>query len=209
MASKERGLICTGESVRAFLDGRKTQTRRIAKLPEKWHSGRGAFKKNPHGDEEFVIHGDCGTKTMYCPHGRVGDKLWVRETVRHNIEHSNFYYTADNKGVGIECYQVLRNREKPYLKTISSRFMPKSLARIWLEITGVRVEKVQDITWQDCKAEGITLVGDELVFNNKKQKQSLMRTKFRRLWDSINAKRGYGWIKNPFVWCVEFRKVKS
>ena len=142
MASKERGLICTGESVRAFLDGRKTQTRRVIKPQEDEH-GRIRFN----GKGPFY---DPASKAILfrCPYGQVGDRLWVRETVRHNIEHSNFYYTADNKGVGIECYQVLRNREKPYPKTISSSFMPKSLARIWLEITGVRVERNKEGVWE-------------------------------------------------------------
>ena len=87
--------------------------------------------------------------------------------------------------------------------------MPRWAARIFLGITGLRDERVQEIRWQDCRAEGITLIGDELVFNNQEQKHFLLRTKFNRLWDLIDAKRHkgiYAWKKNRIVKAIEFKR---
>ena len=80
--------------------------------------------------------------------------------------------------------------------------MPKLAARIWLEITRVQVEKVQDITEADAKAEGAEPVC------GLDQKPDY-RGGFYFLWDSINAKRGFGWDVNPWVWVVEFKVVKN
>ena len=136
-----------------------------------------------------------------CPYGP-GEKLWVKESVATNgpwniPEECNLWYPADG-GEQPKGYQ----RRSPIL-------MPKWACRLWLEIVSVRAEWLQLISWQDCKAEGIALVGDELVFNNRKQKQSLMRTKFKRRWDSINATRGYNWEKNPYVWRISFKRIEK
>ncbi|KKN26093.1 hypothetical protein LCGC14_0878100 [marine sediment metagenome] len=231
MASKERGLICTGESVRAFLADRKSQTRRVAKLPKEWHTGVGAFKNNPHGDEVFVIHGDCGTKTMYCPYGRVGDKLYVKETFQ--IEQYTFRrncvggkYLTDNKEFWTEVtqreYNLIMKRKFP-LRVTSGRFMYKSLARIWREIAGVRLERVQDITPENCEKEGLKLTTNPNLLQGKYRR---ILEDFKNLWDSINAKRGYPWSDeelpegmktghgrilygNPWVWVLELRKVND
>ena len=107
----DRPIIMTSESVRGILDGRKTQTRRIAKLPEEWHKGWGAFKNNPHGDEEYIIHGECGTKTTYCPYGRVGDRLWMKESLW--VSECGKYY-ARKVGPGGQDYDVFTIDGKKY-----------------------------------------------------------------------------------------------
>jgi len=84
------------------------------------------------------------------------------------------------------------NRKSQFGKT-PGRFMYKSLARIWLEITGVRVERVQEITQSDCISEGIC---------------PHLPCYFQKLWDSLNAKRGFGWDKNPWVRVIEFKKIE-
>jgi hypothetical protein len=78
--------------------------------------------------------------------------------------------------------------------------MPRWASRITLEVTGVRVERVQDISEADAWAEGI----DRTHMGRGIQRPAVH---FRRLWDSINAKRGFGWESNPYVWVVEFRRV--
>jgi len=76
-------------------------------------------------------------------------------------------------------------------------FMPRAWSRITLEVTGVRVERLQEISEADAVAEGMTMIGPAALAN---------RTSFARLWDAINAKRGYPWASNPWVWVVEFRR---
>ena len=211
----ERPVIFNSEIVKAILDGRKTQTRRIAKLPEEWHRGYGAFEVNPNGAEEFVIHGDCGTETMYCPYGRVGDTLWVREawwdlgywkegqwfgrTASHKIRPK---YVVDGEPEGIIAKHkrsslICKWRKRP------SIHMPRWAARIFLEITSIRVERVQDISESNIISEGCpeftSLTGiDELY--------AARQWWWVTLWDSINAKRGFGWDKNPWVWVVEWKQ---
>ena len=215
----EKPVIFNSEMGRAILNGRKTQTRRIAKLPKEWHTGVGAFKNNPHGDEVFIIHGDCGTKTMYCPYGRVGDGLWVRETWRctGGGDLRNIVYKAEGDspmsfcGVDDGRKGILHVPEPHWAewdrlvyKTNrgcnwrSPIHMYKWAARLWLEITGIRVERVQEMTTEDAWAEGVE--GIEPI-------DAL--SEFAYLWDSINAKRGYSCAKNPWVWVIEFRKVKD
>jgi len=197
-------ILFNGESARAILDGRKTQTRRIAKLPEQWHRGYGSFDEtHPNGREEFVIYGDCGTKTMDCPYGKVGDKLWVREKWRPLYEYCN-----PNGGIVGACFRymgggrIFNDKHKNHMHIDDtynfkpSIHMPKWACRIFLEITDIRVERVQDISEADVEAEGILCPG-------------WYSGEFRILWDSINEKRGYGWDVNPYVWVVEFKRVKN
>lgn len=98
------------------------------------------------------------------------------------------------------------NHECKLLKWKPSIYMPKAAARIWLEITNVRVERLQDITEKDAKAEGIKLSGSALrcALGNGPH----FRDWFTLVWDELNAKRGFGWDVNPWVWVIEFRRVE-
>lgn len=151
--------------IKAILEGRKTQTRRIIKNPEKMES----------------------FKTKY----EVGDVLWVRETfcIEGNTT-KYFIYKAD-------ITETMWNRFnwKP------SIFMPKEACRIKLKITDIKVQRLQDINGFDAIAEGI----EE---ENIKYSKLIAMRKFMSLWDSLNEKRGYGWITNPFVWVITFEKLK-
>lgn len=189
----ERGIIFSGEMVRASLDGRKTQTRRIIKPQPNY------MKRAGESDKEMIAN----IAKRKCPYGDVGDRLYVREAYQI-IKSCGVTvwgtYLADKK----PFEQILTHREhnlfdarkKPYAKT-SGQFMYKSLARIWLEITNIRVERVQDIDENDAYREGCELYTPETNLD-------CVRT-FSRLWDSLNAKRGYGWDKNPWVWVIEFK----
>ena len=183
---KERGIIFTGEMVRAILDGRKTQTRRVVKhipdlgSPDMW------CKKIE------IVNQICGDFKRYCPYGQPGDRLWVRETwapwpelwTRSDIRDQSPLYRAERPFVGND------------VKWRPSNHMPRWASRINLEITDVRVERVQDITDEDALEEGVDPDG------------YIPRTQFEALWNSIYEKRGHGWDKNPWVWVIEFKVVK-
>jgi hypothetical protein len=83
--------------------------------------------------------------------------------------------------------------------------MPRWASRITLEVTGVRVERVQDISHDDALAEGIDTRG---IGTSWEVREQHARIPFARLWDTINAKRGHAWESNPWVWVVEFRRIK-
>lgn len=180
---KERPILFSGPMVRAILEGRKTQTRRVVKLNA---SGR-AFRagRNWHlGDPECV---------KACPYGQPGDRLWVRETWRlHDDEESGVVtlkYRADDAhrflpgGVFIDPGWAYGGW-KP------SIHMPRWACRIVLEITGVRVERLQHMDGEDARAEGVSFHAD-----------------FRELWDSL-ASPGARWNDNPCVWVVEFKRAE-
>ena len=89
--------------------------------------------------------------------------------------------------------------------------MPRSASRISLEITAVRVERVQDISEEDAKAEGcqkVTVLNETNYYpGHEYSHTSSVIDEFKRIWDSINEKRGFGWAKNPWVWVIEFGKI--
>jgi hypothetical protein len=185
---KERPILFSGPMVQAILDGRKTQTRRVVKpQPEYWEQTGGyhyPLDKKPYRGAPV---GRVRSIDEYrCPYGQPGDRLWVRETW-HQYAGGEVIYRAD---YGPESYQAGAKGWRP------SIFMPRWASRITLEITGVRVERVQDISADDARAEGVSAP------------DVLPRSKFATLWDSINAKRGYGWDMNPWCWCVEFKAVQ-
>ncbi len=163
---KERPIMFSGEMVRAILEGRKTQTRRVWKRPE--------LRK---ADWEI------GDSSIACPYGEVGDRLWVRET-----------WCGGQHGMPVHYKASWTEHEYgPAWKP--SIHMPRKYSRITLEITGVRVERVQDMSVEDAINEGIGLSSVDPLGS------------FGQLWDSINAKCGYGWGVNPWVWVVEFKRV--
>lgn len=209
---KERPILFSGAMVRAILAGKKTQTRRVIKQqPESpatvlnMEGIRPAWCiwPSPHKNDDGS-RDDHGCK---CPFGAIGDRLWVRETWLVDLVGSlaqfpreelldNLYYRADGSFCEqipeCACAEVGKPKWKP------SIHMPRWASRIELEITGVRVERVQSISSADCIAEGL----EPTLRNEPPAKQ-----RFRELWDSINADRGVGWQVNPWVWVIEFRRL--
>jgi hypothetical protein len=196
VAIKERPILFTAEMVRAILDGRKTQTRRVirfrqwAEHPVTDMTEHGPFVGEPDNLQSWTAnhrapHGDefC-EQEIKCPYGLVGDRLWVRETFSENGGGKNPKYRADG-----EHAKTSNRRWK------SGRFMPRYRSRILLEVVSVRVERVQEITEKDARAEGCN------------ERPDRARHWFCDLWDSLNAKRGVGWDKNPWVFVIEFRKI--
>jgi len=175
---KEYPILFNGPMVRAILDGRKTQTRRVI--------------KNPSQLQGKMLEGEEGE---WCPYGGPGDRLWVRERLQ-NWHGQAMYYRYN----WADCTLVNPQLDWRWKRnTISSMFMPKVAVRIWLEITGVRVERVQEISEEDALAEGV---------ETNRGNGGKCRRDFAMLWDSINAKRGFDWDVNPWVWVVEFRRIK-
>jgi len=200
----EHAILFSGEMVRAILEGRKTQTRRVIKdVPE--HITHIEYIPSDFDEPfEFLFTRDDHISGFWdkCPYGRIGDRLWVKETWRmlpgaENISmpfNSVFSYAADWS----------EKEAKVIGPWKSSRFMPREASRITLEIVRVRVERVQEITGSDCYWEG---VGSPYTGGGAKTWQEGQRKLYQDLWNKINAKRGFGWDVNPWVWVIEFKKV--
>lgn len=201
---KEGPILYSTDNVRAILDGRKTQTRRVIKPqpPEDavvfaWFAPEIKEGKAPEGcwyEDKNGLKFHCK-----CPYGQIGDRLWVRETLFRHPYLDEAGYLADETPVFIN--QTIGDMAKwQWRKDIlPSIFMPRWASRITLEITRLRVERLQDISEEEAEAEGIVI-----------EKGDYYRTckgKFHQLWDSLNAKRGFGWETNPWVWVIEFIKV--
>lgn len=206
---KERPILFNSEMVRAVLEGRKTQTRRVIKpQPEKVGWNEGIFYK---GDYWTALTGKC-------PYGKVGDRLWVKEDIRVN-DYFDCFYEADSGSVDPKTEDgtwtgIKVPYDDEYVGIIEAKHIPRKLSRITLEVVSVRVERVQEITHQDIKAEGIFF--DDTYWRSviHPVKGSLKcwptaHVAFEQLWNSINDKRGFGWDKNPWVWVVEFKVIKG
>jgi hypothetical protein len=188
---KERPIIMGAESVRAILEGRKTQSRRVIKPQPKFIGSPNVPFKTDDANPKGIIN---------CPYGKVGDRLWVRETVFFETFHQQSDEELERDGfnpnIGVWVYRA-DNHDYPTITAnwTSPMFMPREASRITLQITDIRVERVQDITEEDAIAEGVE------SFNTV--------ASYSYLWDSLNAKRGYPWENNPWVWVISFKRVHN
>jgi len=205
---KERPILFNADMVRAVLDGRKTQTRRVMKVQP--HAG---VRNSP-----FVKSGieDGHGKELVYPFGEVGDRLWVRETFRVHSRATDVatlvYKASEQQSWTQQTHRVpIEKCNKPAVvdKWTPSIHMPRWASRITLEITGVRVERLWDITEDDAKAEGCTF--EALRFKpGTREVEEMGHTavyQFGGLWQSI-----YGadsWQANPWVWAIEFKRVEG
>lgn len=195
MNAKEYPILFSAPMVRAILNGTKTQTRRV--FAEKVSSDCVEIRRYPAArrwHQMFVAdkRGSRMPKAWHhrCPYGEPGDRLWVRETFAPCLggpeaNGNPTLYRADQR----DGYGELR--WKP------SIFMPRWASRITLELDAVRVERLQEISESDAIEEGIQW--DEWSHDYVGA--------YRELWDSLNAKRGLGWSRNPFVWVLSFHRI--
>ncbi|MJN96019.1 hypothetical protein DNX92_05000 [Salmonella enterica subsp. enterica] len=203
---KERGMIFNGEMVRAILDGRKTQTRRIMK-----NQPAGDYPETPalirNVGTGFQWHGLYGESSIFnCPLGSIGERIWVRETFRvHSraTDVATLVYRASVRNSWTEqTHRVpvaVCNKPATPEKWTPSIHMPRWASRLLLEITDVRVERLNNISECDAKAEGgpteCTLIGDKYFPG------------FRSLWKSIYGEES--WDANPWAWVIEFKRVEG
>ena len=175
---KEYPILFSGPMVRAILEGRKTMTRRVIR---------------PLGDHSYW--------SGNCPYGQPGDRLWVQET---------WWTNGENKSIESCAYRA-RDKSPDHMlgeKWHPSIHMPRWASRLTLENISVRVERVQDISEEDARAEGVDPIVDALGNIYAQDGYSIgYRLAFTDLWDSINAKRGYSCESNPSVWVVEFKPL--
>ena len=194
----ETGIIMSGDHPKLILEGIKTQTRRVIK-PQPFIVIDGApliiREAKP---DEFPIQRD----EVRCPYGQVGDRLWVRETFGEPF----------GKGFGI-IYRADYGENLHTWKPSIHMFRKDS--RINLEITDIRVERLQEITWKDVEKEGVSVKTKHAIDFDSGMRMpqanyhQWLRVGFLELWDSLNAKRGFGWEVNPWVWVISFKKVED
>jgi hypothetical protein len=217
---KERPIIFSAPMVRAMLDGSKTQTRRIIKWPKEVSIYAGT--RSPADPEDCRVlngrpiymcgHDSTAFRHVICPYGVVGDRLWVREThlawwnTGVDGTKPGFSHVAAYKADGYE----LESDEK----WIPSIHMVRAASRITIEITDVRVERLQDISEEDAIAEGIEYnpkldpVGPSKwrVYGRPSTGTNVPESSYESLWETING--AGSWALNPFVYVVEFKRVK-
>lgn len=224
---KERPIIFSAPMVRAILDGRKTQTRRVIKSPARnmQKQGHEVIKRNPDNDpwyKDYIwsMRVDGGSWADYkherflqlCPYGAIGDKLWVRETFGSSIRnlggtpHEKLVYKADNPNEAY-CYSS-EGAEIP-IKWKSPIFMPRWASRITLEITNLRVERVQDISCDDANAEGVQAwvesFANREIYHENGNLKGYPVTAYKRLWEQING--AGSWDANPWVWIIGVKRI--
>jgi len=204
----ERPILFSGAMVRAILAGEKTQTRRVVK-PQPYNDP--AVKVRMHrGTALFGALADAAVGDEWkCPYGQPGDRLWVRETWAPNDgSEGGYLYRADHSGAsgfhtvdlktGVWTHSVSRWRP--------SIHMPRAVSRITLEITGVRVERLQAISEDDARAEGVEVWAQGTMSPEGQRNYSAIG-KFERLWSSING--NDSWQADPWVWVVEFKRLEA
>jgi hypothetical protein len=200
---KERPILFSAPMVRAILDGRKTQTRRICKPQPPEHTESIVTYHHPDDDDgrgsrfwpfyDGALMEPAGWPQP-CRYGAPGDRLWVRETwARYEID-------QDSHSV---AYRATPAAEVPRdIRWRPSIHMPRNASRITLAITDVRVERLQEITEEDARVEGVTR--NEWEYDNGEGPETY-RDAYACLWDHING-RG-SWDENPWVWVIEFRTL--
>lgn len=211
--AKERPILFSAPMVRAILSGQKTVTRRVTKVQPRSDADIGSYGKG----QPFIRNPDVTKPNPECPYGRPGDRLWVRETwycdhfevmrgpylkpddldIGEALNDGTLVYAAD----GLAPYE----QEQPTWKP--SIHMPRWASRILLEITAVRVERLQEISRSDIRAEGLEcppeLASDDVSPNYR----DWYPAAWRELWESING--ADSWNSNPWVWVVEFKRVTT
>ncbi len=234
---KEHPILFSGPMVKAILAGRKTQTRRVIHgnphiqkvewldnspvYPPRWRGKEG----EPYTGWAAKMDGLSIHLPRECPYGTKLDRLWIRENFYCDVEDDsedrldNLYYRADG-----ECCQVIPEcscAEVGKVRWRPSIHMPRWASRLSLEVQAVRVERLQQITHDDIDAEGSIFIISQKNGKPYREETQAATQRSKKIgrgwtwgvwanrWDSINAGRGYGWLMNPWVWVVEFKRMEE
>lgn len=221
----ERPILFSAPMVRAILEGRKTVTRRPVKVQPfdlSWSRRDHRFEytagRSENGDEidGFYAYStrSGGEWSAKCPYGQPGDRLWVRETLHHDCEYGHYFAAGGRYGETAYLCSLFDDDETQtgysYDGLLPERSVPsihlhRRYSRILLEVTDVRVERLQDISRPDIRAEGLQcppeLASDDVSPNYR----DWYPAAWRELWDSINGP--HSWNANPWVWVVEFQRI--
>jgi hypothetical protein len=236
---KTRPILFSAPMVRAILAGTKTQTRRTIRpqFGQMW--GQGVTHSRP---DRYSVHSDIHDdkdpstwKWLHCPQGKVGDRLWVRETwascdrayqCHENDPPNHIAYRADASvyvlGSKLRLDAVAPAGDIVIPKWKPSIFLPRWASRILLDVVSVRVERLQAITADDAKAEGAQhwpdipdphpyKHGNRWSMETPKDTNGCLgspQMAFANLWEKLNDKRGFGWDTNPWVWVLTFKRVQ-
>ena len=214
---KERPILFSAPMVRALLAGTKTQTRRLVKFPRT----RDSFVLEDHGSGWWPYQSDDGESSLCddgmerpysSPYGMPGDRLWVKETGWQRPERTPkmmregadtwapYYFDADGLDEQDHAdFKAWGFKRRP------SIFMPRECSRITLEVTGVRVERLNDISEVDAREEGCGFL--LAAYEQWDGDPDLYRKLYRVLWEQINGPNS--WALNPWVWVVEFKRLTA
>lgn len=217
-------ILFNTEMVRAILDGRKVCTRRVVKPQPKSRlcyayagSHKGCIGKWTYPNrgahefwgEEYKLPENIKDEELskrWNPPYHTDDILYVRETWGEGYEDGTYIYRADDKLADLPTF-----KESSKLIYHPSIHMPKEAARIWLKVTDVRVERLQDITDDGAKAEGANWKNGRNVGWEEKMKRTATE-RFAEIWDSTIKKSDldrYGWEANPYVFVIEFERCEK
>lgn len=216
----EKPILFSAPMVRAVLAGTKTQTRRALRVQppantvqvSTWHhpDQRPMFYAwtragGPVADHLFGGAEISDWEPVPCPYGKPGDRLWVREAFAGSIAYERHGYPLKEWGNKIWYIADGEPRSGQWTLPRPSIHMPRALSRITLEVTGVRVERLQAISATDAIAEGVNVHAD----HHGKPRDSIYSPvqAYRDLWEQINGPGS--WDANPWVWVVEFRRLPT
>ena len=204
---KERPILMSAPMVRALLQKQKTQTRRVMKSQPYTLEAEGFGYATKAGGFVSLVSEHCLNE---CPYGKPGNRLWVKETFHWSLKLDAIYKTCIDPGLEqlIDFYRI-----KQCKKWVPSIFMPRWASRITLEITEVRVQRLQKISWEDCIAEGIVGTDASAVITQRmstSEQEGLLgagwseylRAAYRSLWEQLNG--AGSWDANPWVWAISF-----
>lgn len=191
-----------------------------------WNDPRNWGYEHEDGTWSMLKPSDVSDHQVPCPYGAIGDRLWVREAF--DIVNDPAAYHVDDgerEDTGYQCKDAIRRGPADERWVVDyaadencrvmdrsgdrkwkpSIHMPRWASRLTLEITGIRVERVQDIENYDAMAEGFP--GERWDEGHGNIGEHEPREQFRELWDKLNGPRGFGWESNPWVWVLEFRRI--
>lgn len=212
----ERPILFSAPMVRALLAGTKTQTRRVLKLPVEVAANdvllTGMQAGYPDGIRPvWEYFDDPNAFSTVCTYGQPGDRLWVREAFAGSIAYERRGYPLKEWGNKIWYVADGEPRSGQWTRPRPSIHMPRCLSRITLEVTEVRVERLQAISEADAIAEGLMVMNGQALYTAPLPRvgwwETDPRVAYRDLWEAINGPGS--WEANPWVWVLSFKRVEN